>query len=262
MESIDAFLQRFHLEWLQLNAQQRAAVEHTQGAVLLLAVPGSGKTTVLVTRLGYLLYVCGVRPDQVLTMTYTIAATTDMRARFVSFFGEEYAQGLEFRTINGVCAKIIQYYARAYERTPFQLVSGGGEGNRILRIIFGQMGKPFPTDLEIKDVAGHITYVKNMMLKQEDIEKVETDATDFPAFYRAYCNYMTAHKFMDYDDQMVIAYRILRRCPDILHHFQRRFPYFCVDEAQDTSKIQHMIIRLLAQHAQSLFMVGDEDQSI
>ena len=86
---------------LTLDPQQEAAVQTVDGPILLLAVPGSGKTTVLVTRLGYMRYVRGIPPENILTMTYTVAAARDMRARFAAFFGEEEAQRLEFRTING-----------------------------------------------------------------------------------------------------------------------------------------------------------------
>ncbi len=148
---------------IRLNRQQEEAVRQTEGPVLLLAVPGSGKTTVLVTRLGYMLHCKGIRPEQILTVTYNVAATKDMKARYAGFFGEEHA----------------------------------GKSRR-----------------------------------------------------------------MDYDDQMVFTYRIFRQYPDILAYFQRRWPYICVDEAQDTSKIQHAILRLLASGSGNIFMVGDEDQSI
>ena len=101
-----------------LNDQQRAAVEAVNGPVLLLAVPGSGKTTVLITRLGYMTEVCGIAPEAILTMTYTVAATQEMRARFAARFGGELAARLEFRTINGVAARIIALYSRMYGRTP------------------------------------------------------------------------------------------------------------------------------------------------
>ena len=97
-----------------LNPQQRAAVEAVHGPVLLLAVPGSGKTTVLITRLGYMTLVCGIPPQSILTMTYTVAATREMRARFAALFGDALAGQLEFRTINGVAARIIALYSRMY----------------------------------------------------------------------------------------------------------------------------------------------------
>ena len=98
----------------QLNPQQLAAVHAVGGAVLLLAVPGSGKTTVLVTRLGYMLCCCGISPDAILTMTYTKAATREMQKRFVRLFGQDCPQVPEIRTINGVSSKIIDFYARTH----------------------------------------------------------------------------------------------------------------------------------------------------
>ncbi|MCX4373314.1 MAG: UvrD-helicase domain-containing protein, partial [Dysosmobacter sp.] len=92
---------------VRLNRQQEEAVRQTDGPVLLLAVPGSGKTTVLVTRLGYMLHCKGIPPERILTVTYTVAATRDMKARFISFFGEGHADKLTFRTINGLCAVVI-----------------------------------------------------------------------------------------------------------------------------------------------------------
>ena len=90
------------------NGQQQAAVGAVEGPVLLLAVPGSGKTTVLVTRLGYMVLCRGIAPESILTMTYTVAATREMRGRFAARFGEALAGRMQFRTINGVSAVILQ----------------------------------------------------------------------------------------------------------------------------------------------------------
>ena len=95
-----------------LNPQQKKAVQTVDGATLLLAVPGSGKTTVLVTRLGYMVYCKSIAPESILTMTYTVAATKEMKNRFAELFGEEYVRAMEFRTINGLSSKIIEYYRR------------------------------------------------------------------------------------------------------------------------------------------------------
>lgn len=94
----------------KLNEQQKEAVQSVEGPVLLLAVPGSGKTTVLVTRLGYMIYAKGIAPEKILTVTYTVAATEDMAARFASLFGTDMADRLTFKTINGICAGIIHTY--------------------------------------------------------------------------------------------------------------------------------------------------------
>ena len=248
---------------VKLNQQQKEAVQSTKGPVLLLAVPGSGKTTVLVTRLGYMIYCKNIPPDSILTVTYTVAATKDMSERFAVRFGEDMAKRLEFRTINGICARIIQYYGRRIGKTPFELVKDEKATTGMLIRICQDHGMGYPTESDLKNVRTLITYIKNMMLNEEELQKLEEESDiRIAGIYREYCRQMREQKLMDYDDQMLYAYNILRKDPGVLAYFQNRYPYICVDEAQDTSKIQHAIIALLAAGTGNLFMVGDEDQSI
>ena len=245
-----------------LNPQQLAAVQAVHGPVLLLAVPGSGKTTVLVTRLGYMVLCCDVPPAQILTMTYTVAATHEMRSRFAARFGAELAGQMTFRTINGLSAVILQYYSRVYGRRQPELLTNEGDITRMLTDIWQQVNREFPTESTLKELRTAITYIKNMALADEEIEGLETDLANLPELYRRYQAALKRAGQMDYDDQMVFALQILRAAPPVLAYFQQRYKYFCVDESQDTSKIQHEIIRLLAGRSLNLFMVGDEDQSI
>lgn len=248
---------------IQLNQQQQEAVQSTEGAVLLLAVPGSGKITVLVTRLGYMIYCRNIHPESILTVTYTVAATKDMSKRFADRFGEEMAEKLEFRTINGICARIIQYYGRKIGKTPFELVKEEKNTTGMLVKICQEHGMGYPTESDLKNVRTMITYIKNMMLNDKEIQKLEEESDiRIRGIYQAYCSQMREKKWMDYDDQMLYAYKMLRMDSRLLEHFQNLYPYICVDEAQDTSKIQHAIIALLAAKSENLFMVGDEDQSI
>lgn len=248
---------------VKLNQQQKEAVQSTKGPVLLLAVPGSGKTTVLVTRLGYMIYCKNIPPESILTVTYTVAATKDMSERFAVRFGEDMAKRLEFRTINGICARIIQYYGRRIGKTPFELVKDEKATTGMLIKICQDHGMGYPTESDLKNVRTLITYIKNMMLNEEELQKLEEESDiRIAGIYREYCRQMREQKLMDYDDQMLYAYNILRKDPGVLAYFQNRYPYICVDEAQDTSKIQHAIIALLAAGTGNLFMVGDEDQSI
>lgn len=145
---------------------------------MLLAVPGSGKTTVLAARLGYMVYCAGILPENILTLTYTVTAAHDMSNRFGAYFGDE---------------------------------------------------------------------LKNMMLTDDEIGQLDEE-TGFKIseIYKEYRRELRIQSQMDYDDQMVYDYNILKRSPETLHFFQDKFSYICVDEAQDTSKIQHEIIRLLA----------------
>ena len=248
---------------VKLNQQQKEAVQSTKGPVLLLAVTGSGKTTVLVTRLGYMIYCKNIPPESILTVTYTVAATKDMSERFAVRFGEDMAKRLEFRTINGICARIIQYYGRRIGKTPFELVKDEKATTGMLIRICQDHGMGYPTESDLKNVRTLITYIKNMMLNEEELQKLEEESDiRIAGIYREYCRQMREQKLMDYDDQMLYAYNMLRKAPGVLAYFQNRYPYICVDEAQDTSKIQHAIIALLAAGTGNLFMVGDEDQSI
>ena len=256
----------FEKEYMsRFNAQQRKAVRQVDGTILLLAVPGSGKTTVLVTRLGYMALCCEIKPEEILTVTYTVAATGDMRARCAEHFGEDLAKQFEFRTINSICAKIIQYYGRQYDRSPFALVSDEKQITALLSAVYQEVQREYPTESDLKSVRTLITYIKNMMLTDEEVRQLAAkleEPINIAEIYQKYCRAMRENQWMDYDDQMIYAYRMLCKHPQILRHFQQRYRYFCVDEAQDTSKIQHAILALLASASGNLFMVGDEDQSI
>lgn len=254
------FCNKFHI---RLNQQQLDAVRAIEGPVLLLAVPGSGKTTVLVTRLGYMIYCAGIAPEKILTVTYTVAAARDMSARFCSSFGNELKGRMAFRTINGICAKIIQYYGNRIGKSAFSLALENEGINKMLSDTFRRTQEAYATESDLKGIRTLITYIKNRMLTGEEIRELDEETgIKISEIYKAYCKEMHSRHLMDYDDQMLYAYNILRKSSGTLEYFQNKYTYICVDEAQDTSKIQHAIIRLLAGSRDNLFMVGDEDQSI
>ncbi|MBR5597121.1 MAG: ATP-dependent helicase [Lachnospiraceae bacterium] len=256
----EIFMEKFPIN---LNKQQKEAVQAVDGPVLLLAVPGSGKTTVLVARLGYMIYCHGIHPSQILTLTYTVAATNDMRRRFSRFFGDELGNQMEFRTINSVCAGIIKHYGNQIGKQPFTLESDDKVLIMILSSLYQKYEEEYPTESDLKGIKTYITYIKNMMLSDDEILELEKEAgCHLLTIYKEYCKELKMRGCMDYDDQMVYAYRLLKASPELLGYYQESFPYICVDEAQDTSKIQHEIIALLSAKHENLFMVGDEDQSI
>ena len=246
---------------IALTRQQQEAVRTVEGPVLLLAVPGSGKTTVLVARLGYLIYGRGVAPENILTITYTVAATRDMKQRFAALFGAEASERLEFRTINGICAKIIAYYSRMIGRKAFDLVTNEAEAAGALSRIYFETEDTWPGEWDLREVRMQITYCKNMMLSEAEIAKTDKAmGIRFSEICRRYNKWLREHRLMDYDDQMVYACTILKKSEQVRSAFQNRYRFICVDEAQDTSRIQHAVIELLS--SGNLFMVGDEDQSI
>lgn len=249
---IDDFLKEKNII---LNKQQRNAVENTEGKILLLAVPGSGKTTVIVTRIGYMVKVKKVAPQNILTLTYSVSAARDMKARYEALFGEEKA--LQFRTIHSFCVMVLKEFERQSGRKSFDLIRNT---NEVLAQLYLQIQHDFPNDAILKEIMTQITYCKNGQLSKEEIKEIENENIDFYKIYKAYENYKMQNKLMDFDDQLKYAYTILKSYPVILEKFKKTYTYINIDEAQDTSKIQHEIIRLLVD--KNLFMVGDEDQSI
>ena len=192
------------------NPQQLAAATAVEGPVLLLAVPGSGKTTVLVARLGYMVQCCGIPPEQILTMTYTVAATREMRSRFAARFGQEPAGRMAFRTINGLSVVVLQYYSRRYGRQQPRLVTDEGELTRLLTQLYMSVSSDYPTESTLKELRTVITYIKNSMLDEEGVAALETGLPDLPGLYRRYQAELKRQGWMDYDDQMVYALQILR----------------------------------------------------
>ena len=199
MLSYAEFCDKFNI---RLDAQQAQAVQCTDRAVLLLAVPGSGKTTTLITRAAYLVYCMGVTPESILTMTYTVAASAEMRTRFSAAFGEEYAARLEFRTINGVCESIINRYARQTRAQRFDLVSDNGA---ILAEVFRTVRGEYPEGGDIKELQNAITYIKNMRLPRGEIDELEAGGIAVAPVYDAYRETLRQRGLMDYDDQLVFA---------------------------------------------------------
>lgn len=246
-----------------LNPQQKEAVQTVNGPVLLLAVPGSGKTTVVVMRLGWMVQGCNIPPSSIVTITYTVSAVNDMKNRFASFFGKQAADQMVFRTINGICARIIYQYGRIIHKPPYELISDDRIINQMIISIYQEIMHEYPSENDVKEIRTKITYIKNMMLCEQEINALNQDVTyDLSVIYHRYCTKLKNERCMDYDDQMIYALRILKTDPAMLKRVQQQFTYICVDEAQDTSRIQHEIIRLIASMNSNLFMVGDEDQSI
>lgn len=245
---------------INLTKQQEQAVLCTQGQTLLLAVPGSGKTTVTVSRLGYLVHCLGVPVSQLLTLTYSVASCRDMKDRYIKLFGDENVP--EFRTINGICSIIIRHFERATGRVAFTLSESEKESTRILMGLYLRYVGENPSPNDIRDIKSKITFARNMLMTTEDIAGSKDFPEGFSQIYDGFRLYKREHRIMDYDDQLEYAYTILRKYPNILGYFREKFRYISVDEAQDTSKLQHEIIKLLAGQCGNIFMVGDEDQSI
>jgi len=260
--------EQFHLSFTQ---QQLQAIETIDGPVLLLAVPGAGKTTVMVSRIASMIYEHGIAPSSILTITFSKAGARDMRRRYEGLFGQLEKETPLFCTIHSFCYQVVGSYCQATGGVAPQLIEAR-ERSMALREIYQRINQEFLSEDLEEELVSNLSFIKNAMLRQEDVEQnekqpaekrvLETQIKNLWSIYKAYSNFKRDNGLMDFDDMLSYTLTILKKYPQILEYYQGRYPYLCVDEAQDTSKLQHAVIGLLAQKSQNLFLVGDEDQSI
>ena len=244
---------------IRLSRRQSEAVREASGPLLLLAVPGSGKTATLTARLGYMIYCRKIKPESILTITYTRAATMDMKRRFAKIFGSEHAEAVNFKTINALCVDILRIYTKYSGGKIFDVADNN---NMLLRELYTENYGEFPAESDLLEIKTKLSYIKNMMLSEKEIDEMKTsDGKSLSGIYDAYIREMRCRGRMDYDDQLVYARRALFY-DKIAGEVRQKYSHLLVDEAQDTSRIQHDIIRRIAGNSDDLFMVGDEDQSI
>lgn len=260
--------EQFHLSFTQ---QQLQAIETIDGPVLLLAVPGAGKTTVMVSRIASMIYEHGIAPSSILTITFSKAGARDMRRRYEGLFGQLEKETPLFCTIHSFCYQVVGSYCQATGGVAPRLIEAR-ERSMALREIYQCINQEFLSEDLEEELVSNLSFIKNAMLRQEDVEQnekqpaekrvLETQIKNLWSIYKAYSNFKRDNGLMDFDDMLSYTLTILKKYPQILEYYQDRYPYLCVDEAQDTSKLQHAVIGLLAQKSQNLFLVGDEDQSI
>ncbi len=250
---------------IQLHEQQKEALDAVQGPVLLLAVPGAGKTTVMVARIAHMIANCHIAPENILTITFSKASAGDMRQRYEKLFSQLGWTTPQFSTIHAFCYRVLRSYCRLSGGQIPELIenqSGSESRSAILREIYNKINHEFLSEDLEEELQSHLSLIKNCMLTKEEAAEQVTEVRNLWQIYEAYSEYKRSRNLMDFDDMLGYAYTALRKYPDLLNSYRQQYPYICVDEAQDTSLLQHQIIRLLAAPKNNLFMVGDEDQSI
>ncbi|MBI4857000.1 MAG: ATP-dependent helicase [Acetobacterium woodii] len=244
---------------IKLNEQQEKALVQIKGQSLLLAVPGSGKTTVIICRIAYMLRVEKIDPGEILTLTFSRMGARDLKQRYQKMFGESEAEALHFSTIHSFSLAVIRHYERSYRRRAHTVLANT---TPVIRELYLHLFKEHPGEIELGEICQRIGFCKNMMLTDDEIKLLPTMEVDFPKIYEAYETHKLKQQLMDFDDILKYAWGLLKKYPQMLTFFQDKYKYIHLDEAQDTSKIQFKIIELLTGKTGNLFMVGDEDQSI
>lgn len=259
-EAYRRFKERYELA---LDPQQERAAQAVDGATLLLAVPGSGKTTVLVSRLGYLALERGADPESLVCLTYTRAAAKEMRDRFAKrFAAPEVAGRITFCTINKLAKNIYEEWCRRHDVRPMRIDDKAAR--RLLREACRRVRGSYVSEADAIDVESAISYVKNMMLLDDAgaIGQIADEIDGFDEILALYQKGMSDAGLMDFDDQALFAFDALASDRELRASYRDRYRYWSVDEAQDSSKIQHNLVYRLAGRGGNVFMVGDEDQSI
>lgn len=247
---------------IELNNEQRKAVSHRSGPALILAGPGSGKTTVITARVAYLVKAAGVKPQNILTLTFNKAAQLEMEKRFKRLYGSDITERVHFATLHSFCNRVVRDYERMKGRRLHRIEGNDQEVNKhqLLKEIYQRINKSKINDDELETLINEIGLVKNSLIK--DFEGLSFTTKRFQQIFRAYEEYKKTNLLIDFDDMLTYAYSILLKYPDILEHYRNSYSYIQVDEGQDLSKIQFEIIRLLSEKHRNLFLVADDDQSI
>lgn len=248
---------------ITLTMQQREVVNHVDGPLLALAVPGSGKTTSMVIRTGYLIMNCGIPADNILTMTFSKSAATDMKNRFNSLFGDFVEEDVHFSTIHSFAYGVVMRYFKK-NNIKFKLIEDNSEVSKtvVLKSIYKKINNDYISEDKLEELINDIGFVKNKML---DINKIENDKFEIPKFkevFIAYENFKKKNGFIDFDDMLTICYYLLINNEDILNFYKSKYKYFVLDEAQDSSMIQFTITKLLAYPQNNVFFCADDDQCI
>ncbi len=245
-----------------LNPAQREAVLTTEGPLLVLAGAGSGKTRVLTFRIAHMLGDLGVRPWQVLAITFTNKAAAEMRERLTALIPSG-TRGMWVCTFHAMCVRMLREDADLLGYTGQFTIYDDDDSKRMVRDIMQALGieqKQFPINM----IRSKISSAKNAMIGPEDMLKSADSPNDKKAaqVYLELERRLRAANAMDFDDLLVRTLELLRTRPEVLDKYQERFRYISVDEYQDTNHVQYEIANLLAAKYQNLMVVGDDDQSI
>ena len=247
---------------MKLNRGQDEAIKHGNGPCMVLAPPGSGKTLIVTERTRYLIEESGVRPDQILVITFTRYAAREMKERFERLTaGKNYP--VTFGTFHSIFYGILKC---AYGIGANNLMSEK-ESSVLLQEVLDQTNIESTPEVEdeeelVRELLREVGMVKNGLYHLKVFHSKYLTQYEFAEVFRSYEHQKKELKKFDFDDMLVQCYALFRKKPEILQGWQKRFQYILIDEFQDINRVQYEVIRMLAAPRYNLFVVGDDDQSI
>lgn len=262
------------LDLTQCSTAQTQAITHGEGPMLVLAGPGSGKTFVITRRIQYLIEYHHVRPEQILVITFTKAAATQMQERFVELTSNQYYP-VSFGTFHAFFYQILK---QTYSFNASSILRESDKRKYIQEILRHMpkeladeqcmltasmcCGEEETNEDMLQRLLSEISKVKNLELALTEYESSICTKNVFTYIYEQYNSLNIRRNRLDFDDMVLLCLKLLRDRPDVLSKWQARFPYLLIDEFQDISPAQYEAVRLLSAPHNNLFIVGDDDQSI
>ncbi|MGI9255129.1 MAG: ATP-dependent helicase, partial [Thermomicrobiales bacterium] len=250
-----------------LNPAQQAAVIATDGPVLVVAGPGSGKTRVLVHRIAWLLSECGVLPSEILAVTFTNKAAREMRDRIESLLEGRDLTGLTMGTFHSFGVRVLRqnpgFVADRLGLMPSFLIYDDADQQDVVKKSMVAIGLD-PKQLPPRKMLSRISAAKSLLMSpKEYAEQVQTYDEEVTArVFSEYQKRLRKNNAVDFDDLLALPLNLFDQAPGVLQNYQRRFKHVMVDEYQDTNRVQYILVSALAEVNRNLFVVGDPDQSI
>ena len=245
----------------QLNKEQTLPVLDTEGAILVIAGAGSGKTRVLTSRIAYLILEKKVMPSEILAITFTNKAANEMKERLEKMVGD--VSDMWVSTIHSMCVKILR---RDIDKIGYDknfTIYDETDKDKVLKRVFEEIG--LEQDKFFKTAKNYISVAKNDYLSPEEFRKeyaVLHFVDDIYEVYKRYEEHLERSNALDFDDLLVKTFKLFSDCPSIADYYSYRFRYIHIDEFQDTNKVQFAIAQRLSVVHGNIFVVGDDDQSI
>ncbi|AWW34265.1 DNA helicase Rep [Mannheimia varigena] len=247
---------------MKLNSQQQQAVEYTQGACLVLAGAGSGKTRVIINKIAHLIAHCGYSPKQIAAVTFTNKAAREMRERVAHSIGKENSKGLTISTFHTLGFDILK---REYKLLGFKSGMTLFDEHDQIALLKHLLPENVTEDKDLlKALISTISNWKNDLLSPEMVIARVRDERErvFSHFYQLYQNQLKAYNALDFDDLIILPVLLFRQFPEARERWQQKIRYLLVDEYQDTNTSQYELIKLIVGNEPNFTVVGDDDQSI
>ena len=246
-----------------LNDRQREAALHVDGPLLIIAGAGSGKTKTVTHRIAYLIKECGVKPWNIMAITFTNKAAGEMRERVDKIVGEG-AEGVWVMTFHSSCVRILRRHIHEMGYDNSFTIYDTDDSKNVMKAVFKKL-RFDPKQIKEATVLREISNAKNELIGPKEYEEINQHDFGKKRFVEAYKEYQETlfkNNALDFDDLIRMTVHLFKACPEVLKYYQDRFQYICVDEYQDTNNAQFELVRLLAGERKNICVVGDDDQSI